>query len=47
MKTCTLTKTVFVACEINRLKDLSDHSNTAHETAKFLLLSTFVLLKLL
>lgn len=47
MKPCTLTEIVLVACEINRLKDLSDHRNIVQETAKFLLLCTFILLKLL
>lgn len=46
MKTCTLTETVLVACEINRLKDLSDQRKIVRETAKSLLLCTFVLLKL-
>lgn len=47
MKTCTLTEIVLVACEINRMTDLSDHRNTVQEAAKFLLLCTFILLKLL
>lgn len=47
MKTCVLTEIVLVACEMNRLKDLSDHRSIVRETAKFLLLGAFALLKLL